>query len=140
MNAERSRSPWSRRREVVAAHRRHHRDRIVAAVDRLAAKSADMPDFATVRARWQSSEAYLLDRHGVPIDSVRIDYGVRRFDWVPLDAVSTALIDAVVDGEDHRFWTHPGVDWRAALGALRDNLTRCSDAAAPAPSRCSWRR
>ena len=84
---------------------------------------ADVPDFATVRARWQSSEAYLLDRHGVVIDSARIDYGVRRFQWVPLDSISTALVDAVVDGEDHRFWTHSGIDWRAALGALRTNLT-----------------
>ncbi len=85
--------------------------------------SADVPDFATIRARWQSSEAYLLDRHGVVIDSARIDYGVRRFQWVPLDSISTALVDAVVAGEDHRFWAHDGIDWRAALGALRTNLT-----------------
>src|SRR5512143_1767730 len=80
-------------------------------------------DFATVRARWQPSEAYLLDHDGVLLDSARIDYGVRRFDWIALDSISTALIDAVVDGEDRRFWTHHGVDWRAAIGAARDNLT-----------------
>ncbi|HTK98482.1 MAG TPA: penicillin-binding protein 1C [Pseudomonadales bacterium] len=84
---------------------------------------ANVPDFETVRARWQSSEAYLLDRHGALIDSARIDYGVRRFQWVPLEAVSTALIDAVVDSEDRRFFRHHGIDWRAAAGALRDNLT-----------------
>ena len=67
-----------------------------------------------MRARWQPSEAYLLDHNGVMLDSARIDYGVRRFDWITLDAISTALIDAVVDGEDRRFWTHHGVDWRAA--------------------------
>ena len=54
---------------------------------------------------------------GVLLDSARIDYGVRRFDWIALDAISTALIDAVIDGEDRRFWTHHGVDWRAAIGA-----------------------
>ncbi len=94
-----------------------------AAIVWLALVTPAMPDFATVRDRWQTSDAYLLDRNGVQLDSVRLDYGVRRLDWVPLDAVSTALIDAVVDGEDRRFWTHAGVDWRAALGALRDNLT-----------------
>ena len=83
----------------------------------------DVPDFATVRSRWQPSEAYLLDRHGALIDTVRIDYGVRRFDWIPLEAVSPPLIDAVVIGEDRRFWTHHGFDWRAAAGALRDKLT-----------------
>jgi penicillin-binding protein 1C len=80
-------------------------------------------DFATVRARWQPSEAYLLDHDGVLLDSARIDYGVRRFDWIALGAISTALIDAVIDGEDRRFWSHHGVDWRSAIGAARDNLT-----------------
>ena len=84
---------------------------------------AAVPDFAAVRARWQPSEAYLLDHNGVLLDSVRIDYGVRRFDWIALDTVSTALVNAVVDGEDRRFWDHRGVDWRAAIGALRDNVT-----------------
>ncbi len=85
--------------------------------------SSAVPDFATVRARWQPSESYLLDRNGVLLDSTRMDYGVRRFGWVALDSISTALIDAVVAAEDHRFWIHHGVDWWAVLGALRDNLT-----------------
>ena len=76
---------------------------VVAACARRGCNARTVPDFETVRARWQSSEAYLLDRHGALIDSARIDYGVRRFEWVPLDAVSTALIDAVIDGEDRRF-------------------------------------
>jgi penicillin-binding protein 1C len=93
-------------------------------------RAADVPDFATVRARWQPSEAYLLDRHGVLIDSTRLDYGVRRFDWIPLQAVSPALIDAVVYGEDRRFWTHHGVDWLAAARAAHDNLTAARRAGA----------
>jgi penicillin-binding protein 1C len=85
--------------------------------------AAAVPDFAAIRAQWQSSEGYLLDRNGALIDSVRLDYGIRRLDWVPLGDVSTALQDAIVDGEDRRFWTHSGVDWRAALGAVRDNVS-----------------
>ncbi len=53
-----------------------------------------------------------------------MDYGVRRFDWIALDAMSAALIDAVVAGEDRRFWTHSR---RGLAGdhrrAARDNLT-----------------
>jgi penicillin-binding protein 1C len=83
----------------------------------------DAPTFAAVRDRWRPSEAYLLDRNGVEIDATRIDYGVRRFAWVPLDSLSSAFVDAVVRGEDRRFWTHDGVDWRAAVSALRDNAS-----------------
>ena len=83
----------------------------------------DVVTFTAVRARWQPSEGYLLDRHGALIGSARLDYRVRRFDWIALDDISPALLDAVVDGEDQRFWDHHGIDWRAALGALRDNMT-----------------
>jgi penicillin-binding protein 1C len=83
--------------------------------------TADVPSFAAVRDRWQPSDAYLLDRDGVELDVARIDYGVRRFDWIPLDALSSAFLDAIVRSEDRRFWSHHGVDWRAALSALRDN-------------------
>ncbi|HTO58345.1 MAG TPA: transglycosylase domain-containing protein, partial [Pseudomonadales bacterium] len=81
----------------------------------------DAPTFAAVRDRWQPSDAYLLDRHGVVIDVARVDFGVRRYDWIALDALSTAFVDAIVRGEDRRFYAHDGVDWRAALSALHDN-------------------
>jgi len=96
---------------------------IAASLVWLLGPSASVPTFANVRAEWRSSEGYLLDRHGVVIDSVRLDYGVRRFNWIALDDVSSALVDAIVDGEDRRFRDHAGVDWLAALGALRDNVS-----------------
>ena len=82
---------------------------------------ADAPTFAAVRDRWHPSDAYLLDRHGVVIDVVRVDFGVRRYDWIALGALSSAFVDAIVRGEDRRFYVHDGVDWRAAVSALRDN-------------------
>ncbi len=36
--------------------------------------------------------------------------------------MSPALLDAVVKGEDHRFWQHSGVDAIGMFGALRDTL------------------
>jgi penicillin-binding protein 1C len=81
---------------------------------------ADVEDFAAVKAGWTPSEAYLLDRNGVPLDQQRMDYTFRRFEWTSLDSVSPALIAAVVDGEDRHFWEHEGVDWTAILSAVRD--------------------
>ena len=33
--------------------------------------------------------------------------------WVELDAMAPHVVDALVASEDHRFWSHPGLDWRA---------------------------
>lgn len=82
----------------------------------------DVPDFSAVRSRFTPSEAYLLDRNGKLIDTERVDFGVRRFEWTTLDAISPALLDEIVGGEDRRFWQHGGVDWRGVVGAARDQL------------------
>src|ERR1700678_513270 len=79
----------------------------------LAMKVPSAPSFAEVRARWRPSEAQLLDRHGDPIHELRIDRHGRRFAWTSLDEISPALSQAIVTSEDHRFWSHHGVDVRA---------------------------
>jgi len=76
----------------------------------LAMKVPPLPSFAEVRARWRPSEAQLLDRNGDPIHESRIDPHGRRFAWTSLDEISPALTQAIVTSEDHRFWSHHGVD------------------------------
>src|SRR5579872_6431598 len=83
---------------------------------------ARVPSFNAVRAAYVPSDAWLLDRHGMVIASRRIRYDVRRLAWVPLPDVSPALMTAIVEGEDRRFWHHHGVDWRSVAGAARDEL------------------
>ena len=81
-----------------------------------------VPGYAEVRAAWTPSDAWLLDRHGAVLARRRMDFDVRRLEWVALHEVSPALVAAVVAGEDRRFWTHGGVDWRGVAGAARDTL------------------
>ena len=76
----------------------------------LAMTAPPTPTFADVRARWHPSEAQLLDRNGDPVHELRIDRHGRRFAWTPLDEISPALTQAIVTSEDHRFWSHRGVD------------------------------
>ncbi len=83
-----------------------------------------LPSFEAVKRDFGPSDVELLDRHGAPLQVLRIDEAVRRGPWVPLDQVSPALRAAVVLGEDRRFWEHAGVDWRALVGAAWDNLRR----------------
>ena len=81
-----------------------------------------MPGFDEVRARWQPSDAQLLDRNGEPLHEVRIDRHGRRLPWTALDDISPALTGVVIRSEDRRFWHHRGVDLRALARSIRSNL------------------
>jgi penicillin-binding protein 1C len=83
---------------------------------------ARAPRFAAVRAGYVPSDAWLLDRDGEVIATRRIRYDVRRLAWVPLSDVSSALVAAIIAGEDRHFWRHDGVDWRSVAGAARAEL------------------
>ncbi|MCU0870470.1 MAG: penicillin-binding protein 1C [Burkholderiales bacterium] len=85
-----------------------------------------MPAFEAVRQAWRPSDAVLRDRHGEVLDAVRVDPTARRGRWVPLEAVSRPVVDAVVRAEDRRFATHGGVDWRALGDAAVDTVLRGS--------------
>src|ERR1700683_2506894 len=90
----------------------------------LAMKVPPLPSFAEVRARWRPSEAQLLDRNGDPIHESRIDPHGRRFAWTRLDEISPALTEAIVASEDHRFWSHHGVDVIALTTSAARALVR----------------
>ncbi|MFV0679159.1 penicillin-binding protein 1C [Ottowia sp.] len=83
---------------------------------------ADVPRFADVQRGWQSSESWLLDRQGAPLQRLRTDDSVRRGVWTRLQDVSPALRQAMVLSEDKRFYEHSGVDWRAVSAAAWGNL------------------
>ena len=78
---------------------------------------AATPSFEQVRAAYRTSETVLLDRHGVPAQTVRTDLHARRGAWVPLAQISPALRAAAIASEDQRFLSHSGVDWSAVAGA-----------------------
>jgi penicillin-binding protein 1C len=80
---------------------------------------ASVPSFDAVRAAHRPSDITVTDRHGEPLQTLRIDTTARRLPWLPLTQVSPALRELVVQGEDQRFWSHGGVDWTGvARGAL----------------------
>lgn len=87
-----------------------------------AARAADLPTFLQVKAQHRPSDLQVLDRHGEPIQTIRVDKQVRRLPWVSLQDVSPAMRLAIVLSEDQRFWQHSGVDWRAAASSAWGNL------------------
>ena len=50
----------------------------------LALNAHALPDFESVRKQHQASEAWLLDRNGERLHTLRIDQSVRRLPWVKL--------------------------------------------------------
>ena len=82
-----------------------------------------VPRFAAVRAAHRPSDVWMLDRQGLPLQRLRLDDTVRRFEWVPLERVSPALQAALLTAEDRRFFTHGGVDWAAAARSAWDKLS-----------------
>ena len=81
-----------------------------------------LPPYDGVRSAYRPSETLLLDRDGAVLHALRTDRSVRRLAWTPIDAISSALRQAVVRAEDQRFYDHHGVDYPALMAAVWDNL------------------
>jgi len=80
------------------------------------------PSFAQVKAAYRPSDLQLLDRHGEPLQTLRLDKRQRQLSWVPLADVSPALLRAVLLSEDRSFYEHSGVDWAAVASSAWANL------------------
>lgn len=94
---------------------------VVALLSCSAATAAPLA-FDAVKEAFVSSDAQLLDRHGEPLQSLRVDMSQRRLQWVALGDISPALPRAVIAAEDQRFYEHAGVDWRGLVAAAWDNI------------------
>lgn len=86
------------------------------------AVAQELPSFAEVKASHEPSDMRILDRHGELIHRVRTNQGVRRGQWIALEAVSPAFRQAILLSEDMRFYEHSGIDWRAVSSAAWGNL------------------
>jgi len=81
-----------------------------------------LPTFTELRAAHKPSDITLTDRHGTPIQTLRVDKQVRRLPWVPLVDMSPALLPAVLLSEDKRFYEHSRVDWSAVAKSAWGNV------------------
>ena len=81
-----------------------------------------LPVSATMLARRAASRGTtIVDRNGLMLRSTRAADGSRA-EWVPYDRIDPDLINAFVATEDSRFWDHSGIDLRALLRAMKDDL------------------
>jgi penicillin-binding protein 1C len=64
----------------------------------------------------------VLDRRGAPLYEALSGDGARSV-RLEADDLPPVLIAATIAAEDRRFWSHPGIDIRAMLRAVRRNLS-----------------
>jgi penicillin-binding protein 1C len=76
---------------------------------------------AALLAPGREQSLVIEDRHGVLVRATRAGDGSLSA-WVPLDRMDPDLPRAFVAVEDRRFFQHHGIDARAVVRALRDNL------------------
>lgn len=89
---------------------------------RIYAASVAVPSFASIQQANASSYTAILDRQGQPLERIRQNFQERRVDWFELEQFSPELVQAVLDSEDRRYYSHWGVDWLALLQATKDHL------------------
>jgi penicillin-binding protein 1C len=85
---------------------------------------ATVPSFESFKSQATPSEGTLYDRRGGILATQRFGLNSRRLDWVKLEDVSPALIEALLVAEDRRFYSHNGVDWQGVLNSLWVNLNQ----------------
>jgi membrane peptidoglycan carboxypeptidase len=99
------------------------------AVTNVAAKSTasvfdDLPSYITVGAQSQQNQIYAM-KDGQPVQiATTYDQNRQEVGW---SGISTYLKDAAVDGEDHRFYSHGGVDLPSVVRAAIFNTTDSSN-------------
>jgi len=82
-----------------------------------------LPAYDEVRTAYCKSDSLLLDRHGAPLYELRTDPLRRKLAWTSLADISPALVNAVMQAEDKRFYDHAGVDYRSMGAALIKGLS-----------------
>ncbi len=76
---------------------------------------------AAIIARASGHAVRIEDRTGRLLRSTRSADGSQE-QWVSYDRIDPDVINAFVAVEDRRFWAHHGIDSRAVVRAMRDNL------------------
>ncbi len=85
-----------------------------------------LPTYSEVRQASVKSDSLLLDRHGEIIHELRVNPDFRQLDWTPLQNISPAMKEAVIQAEDKRFYEHSGVDYQSIGGAILHGFTSTS--------------
>ncbi|WP_413292369.1 penicillin-binding protein 1C [Bdellovibrio sp. HCB185ZH] len=86
--------------------------------------SIPVPSFQSVSENYKPSDLLVVDRNGYPLESIRNGKNKRSLEWVKWSEVSPSFKNLLIQTEDKRFYSHPGIDvlalgksgWHKVLG------------------------
>ncbi|HYH40695.1 MAG TPA: transglycosylase domain-containing protein, partial [Burkholderiales bacterium] len=76
------------------------------------------PGIGDLRKAKEATPSVVVSTDGV----VLAEFKRINREWVPLDKIAPSVIDALISTEDHRFYTHHGLDLRRTAAALLNTL------------------
>jgi len=76
------------------------------------------PSINNIRKTRHDEPAHLVSTDG----RLLAEYHWVNRQWVPLDTIAPAVIDALIATEDHRFYQHFGLDWQRTLASVFHTL------------------
>jgi penicillin-binding protein 1C len=79
--------------------------------------------FESVRKGYRPSDIWIVDRDGYPLESIRTHNERRSLDWIEWTEISPAFRGLLVQAEDRRFYSHPGIDPLAIAKAGWEKVT-----------------
>jgi penicillin-binding protein 1C len=80
--------------------------------------------FDEIKQQYAVSDAILLDRYNDVIHSLRVDARGRKLEWIRLNDISPAMVQATLRVEDKRFYDHKGIDWLALVAATYERISQ----------------
>ena len=85
----------------------------------------DLPDYTSAEAYLVAEPTRIYDCNGTQI----AEYYLQQRRSIGLDEISQYVIDGTIDTEDHRFYTHNGIDPQGIVRAVFAQLTGRSEGA-----------
>jgi len=76
------------------------------------------PSIDNIRKTRHDEPAHLVSTDG----RLLAEYHWVNRQWVPLDHIAPAVVDALIATEDHRFYQHSGLDWQRTLASVVHTL------------------
>ncbi len=81
-----------------------------------------LPSFSQTRSNYRPSDAWIVDRHQQPLESIRLQKDRRSLAWLKQEEISNIFQDTLIRVEDQRFFQHHGVDFMALMHAGSQSL------------------
>lgn len=88
---------------------------------------SEIPTYEDFTKSFKLSNSFLYAQDGRLINSTRLNFDRKNLVWTPYSQISPQLIETLIQKEDKRFYSHPGVDVIALGSAILSHATTSTE-------------